>query len=143
VILNEDITDGNLVIAQRGAAVRGVILESDPGGRVRGVASLSVTLSSVTLADGSLITVKTNDYQVDAPSSLGKDATRAAVATGLGAAIGAIAGGGRGAAIGAGAGAAAGTGVALATYGNPAVIAPETVITFNLSAPLTINMRGQ
>ena len=44
------------------------------------------------------------------------------------------------AAIGAGAGGAAGTGVVLATRGKPAVVAAESVITFRLNAPVTVEM---
>ena len=54
VILNEDLGYGGQIIARRRAAVRGVVSESDPGGRVKGVATISVTLSGITLADGSL-----------------------------------------------------------------------------------------
>ena len=141
--LNEDITDGGRVIAQRGSTVKGVISESDPGGRVKGVAMISVTMNSLTLANGSEVSVKTNDFSQEAASSVGKDATRTGIAAGIGAAIGAIAGGAKGAAIGAGAGAATGTGVALATHGNAAVIAPETVITFNLTVPLTVTLQRE
>ena len=142
MILNEDITDGGRVIAQRGSTVKGVITDSDPGGRVKGVAMITVTLNSLTLAQGGEISIKTSDFSQEADSSVGKDVARTGVAAGIGAAIGAIAGGAKGAAIGAGAGAAAGTGVALATRGNPAVIAKETPITFNLTAPLTITLQS-
>jgi hypothetical protein len=141
LILNEDLSYGGHIVARRGANVRGVVSESDPGGRVKGVATISITLTGITLADGSQMAIRTNEYYMDAPGSVGKDAAVTGVTTGIGAAIGAIAGGGRGAAIGAGAGAAAGVGVALATHGNPAVIAPETVITLNLTAPLTVTVR--
>ncbi len=60
------------------------------------------------------------------------------IASGIGAAIGAIAGGGKGAAIGAGAGAAGGTGMVLGTRGEAAQIAPETVISLKLSSPVTV-----
>jgi hypothetical protein len=87
MMLDEDITDGGLVVAQRGAAVRGVISESDSGGRAEGAATLSLTLSSLALADGSMISISTNDHHSEA------------------------------------------------------AIAPETAITFNLAASLTINLR--
>ena len=141
MILNEDITDGGRVIARRGSTVKGVISDSDPGGRVKGVAMITVTLSSITLAGGSEVSVKTSAFSQEASSSIGKDATRTGVAAGIGAAIGAIAGGAKGAAIGAGIGGAAGTGVALATHGNPAIIAPETPITFNLTTSLTVTQQ--
>jgi hypothetical protein len=46
-----------------------------------------------------------------------------------------------GAAIGAGAGAAAGTGTAMMTRGDPAVIPAESVLTFKLSAPVTVPLK--
>ena len=50
--LAEPITDGDWVIAKKGARVEGVIVDSDPGARVKGVASITVALDSLTLADG-------------------------------------------------------------------------------------------
>ena len=141
LILNEDISYGGRIVARRGATVRGVVSESDPGGRVKGVATISVTLTGITLADGSQAAIRTNEYNMDAPGSVGKNVAVTGASTGIGAAIGAIAGGAKGAGIGAGAGAATGVGVALATRGNPAVIAPETVIPFNLTDPLTVTLR--
>lgn len=126
------------VIAPRGAAVTGEVTESDPGGRVKGVASISVRLVSVQGADGETIAISTGGYTKDAPPSKKKDAAKVGIGAGVGAAIGAIAGGGRGAAIGAAAGGAAGTGTVLATRGDPAVIPSETVLTFTLRAPVTV-----
>ena len=60
------------------------------------------------------------------------------VASGIGAAIGAIAGGGKGAAIGAGAGAAGGTGLVLGTRGEAAELPAETVLSFKLAAPVNV-----
>ena len=140
-ILNEDISEGGRVVARRGATVKGVITDSDPGGRVKDVATISLTLSNLALASGEEISVKTNDHHVEANSSVGKDVAKTGIGAGIGAAIGAIAGGGKGAAIGAGIGGTAGAVSALVTHGDPAVIAPETQITFNLSAPLTVVMK--
>jgi hypothetical protein len=142
-LLNEDITDGGRVIAKRGDTVKGLISDSDPGGRVKGVAAMTLTLSSLTLANGSEVAIKTGDFNVDANSSIGKDATKTGIGAGIGAAIGAIAGGGTGAAVGAGVGGAAGAITALVTRGDPAVVPSETPITFNLTSPLTINQQQQ
>ena len=54
----------------------------------------------------------------------------------LGAIIGALAGGGKGAAIGAGAGAAAGAGAQILTRGRRIEVPAESLLTFNLKAPL-------
>ena len=135
--LNEDIVVGGRVVARRGAAVKGVISESDPGGRVKGVAMISLKLTSLVLADGSEVSITTNEHQEEAKPSVGKDAAKTGIGAGIGAAIGAIVGGGKGAAIGGAIGGAGGAATVLATHGDPAVIASETPITFNLTAPLT------
>jgi hypothetical protein len=116
-------------------------VSSDPGGRVKGVASLSVAARSIAGVDANTLTVKTDSYSVDANTTKGKDAARTGIAAGAGAVIGAIAGGGKGAAIGAGAGAAAGVGGNLLTRGAAAVIPSETLIEFKLAAPATVVLR--
>jgi hypothetical protein len=118
--------------------VVGSVTESDAGGRVKGVASLAVALTRITDRAGSPIEVRTQAVSRTAQSTKKKDALKVGIGAGIGAAIGAIAGGGRGAAIGAGAGGAAGTGMVLATRGDAATIPSETVLTFRLSAPVTV-----
>lgn len=140
-ILNEDITNSDRVIARRGSIVKGVVAESDPGGRVKGVASISLKLTSLILADGREVSILTNEHTVAAASSVGKDVAKTGIGAGIGAAIGAIAGGARGAAIGGAIGGAAGAGTSLATRGDPAVITAETPITFNLTAPLNVVLK--
>jgi hypothetical protein len=136
--LDKAIVEGKWTIAKRGATVKGIITESDPGGRVKGVASISLKLTSLTLADGREVSIRTNTHMVEAKSSKKKDATKIGIGAGIGAAIGAIAGGGKGAAIGAGVGGGAGTGAVLATRGDAAVVSSETPITFELTAPLKV-----
>jgi hypothetical protein len=136
--LNEPLVVDGKTIAPKGADVKGQIVESDPGGRVKGLASLSVRLTSLELGGGQEVEITTGVYEREAPGSKKSDAVKVGVASGVGAAIGAIAGGGRGAAIGAGAGAGAGTGVVLATRGKPAEIPAESLLRFTLKAPVTV-----
>jgi hypothetical protein len=136
--LAEPITDGKWVIAKKGARVTGVIVDADPGGRVKDLASLAVTIDELTLADGRTIRLSASQVRREAKATKGKDAKKIGIATGVGAAIGAIAGGGKGAAIGAGVGGGAGTGAVLATRGDPAVIAAESRLTFTLRSPVKI-----
>ena len=51
-VLAQSIVDGDWVIAKQGARVEGVVVESDPGGKVKGVASMTLALRRLTLADG-------------------------------------------------------------------------------------------
>jgi len=139
--LSQSITDGDWVIARKGAAVDGVVTSSDPGGKVKDVASIAVALKTLTLADGRRVAISTNSYSKQAPTSRKKDAKKIGIGAGAGAVIGAIAGGGKGAAVGAGVGGGAGTAATLATRGDPAVIADESLLTFRLSAPVKINKR--
>lgn len=136
--LHQPLEVDGYVIAPRGARVTGQVADSDPGGRVKGVASLSVRLVSVQTADGETLAINTGAYAKDAPTSKQKDAAKVGIGAGIGAAIGAIAGGGKGAAIGAAAGGAAGTGAVVATRGDPAVIPAETVLTFSLTSPVSV-----
>ena len=140
-LLEKSLVVNGTTIAPEGAPVTGVVVSSDPGGRVKGVASLSVTIRTIAGVRDQTIRVKASSHSVDADTTKGRDAKRTGVMTGVGAAIGAIAGGGKGAAIGAGAGAAAGVGTNAATRGAAAVIPAETVIPFTLTAPSTVVVR--
>lgn len=139
--LAQPIVDGDWVVAKKGAAVSGTVVDADEGGRVKGVASLTLQVNRLTLADGSTIDLPTSKITRQAKTTKKKDAVKVGIGAGVGAAIGAIAGGKKGAAIGAGAGAGAGTGVVLATKGDPAVIASESRLTFRTTSPVKITKR--
>lgn len=136
--LHEPIVVDGYTVAAKGATVKGIVTTSDPGGRVKGVASMTVSLQSIETAGGQVVNIDTTNYTAVAQKSTKKDALKVGIGAGVGAAIGAIAGGGKGAAIGAGAGGAAGTGTVLATRGDPAVLPSESLITFKLQAPITV-----
>jgi hypothetical protein len=140
-LLEKDLVVDGTTLAKAGSRASCIVVSSDPGGRVKGVASMAVAVRSIAGAGGNTINVKTDSYSVEANRTRGRDAKRTGIATGAGAVIGAIAGGGSGAAIGAGAGAAAGVGANMATRGDAAVIPTETLIEFTLSAPATVVFR--
>jgi hypothetical protein len=134
---NPLVVDG-LVIAERGAKAEGRVVASDKGGRVKGVASLSIELTRVHLSDGQTISVVTDSFEKHAEATHRTDAEKVGAGAAIGAIIGAIAGGGKGAAIGAGAGGGVGAGDVLLTRGKPAVLPSETRITFRVSQPVTV-----
>jgi hypothetical protein len=130
-----------VVIARRGAAVSGRVVSSDPGGRVKGRASISIAVNSIRTVDGQTIPVESSAFAQEAASTKKKDALKIGGGAALGALIGGLAGGGKGAAIGAGAGGAAGTGLVVGTRGDAAVIPAETVMRLRLTAPARVTER--
>jgi hypothetical protein len=134
------IVDG-FVIGERGARVRGKVLESQPAGHGQGGASLSVHLIGLHTSDGQDVAIETERYHKEGPSAASDNLKKVGAGALIGAAIGAIAGGGKGAAIGAGAGTAAGGGAAAATRGKPAELPVETRLTFHLAQPVTLTER--
>jgi len=137
-VLDAPLAVGDWTIARPGATVTGRVVDSDPGGRVKGVAHITVSLDSIATADGQTIDVTTDSITGQAKATKKKDAAKVGIGAGAGAIIGAIAGGGKGAAIGAAAGGAAGTGLVLATRGDAAVIPAETLLTFTLKSPVSV-----
>jgi hypothetical protein len=125
-------------IVPKGTEVEGRIVESDNGGRVKGLATLAVEMTRLHIGGGRVVGISTGTIARSANTTKKKDALKVGIGSGVGAAIGAIAGGGKGAAIGAAAGAGAGTAVVLATHGDSAVIPSETVLHFALTAPVTV-----
>jgi len=140
-LLEHDLVIDDAVLAKAGSTVNCVVTSSDPGGRVKGVANISVAARSIHGVGGNIIAIKTESYSSAANSTKKKDAVRTGIATGIGAAIGGIAGGGKGAAIGAGAGAAAGVGANAATRGAAAVIPSETLMELKLTNAATVVIR--
>jgi len=131
------VVDG-FVVAQRGQTVYGRVTEAQKAGRVEGTSRLGVELTQLTLVDGDQLPVQSQMVRQNGPTSVGRDAAVIGGTTALGAAAGAVADLGRGAAIGAGAGAAVGILGVLLTRGRPTVIYPESVITFQIQAPVDI-----
>jgi len=129
------------VIAERGARVIGRVTDAAQSGRVKGVASLTLELATLTTADGQKVDLRTARFSHEAQASKKSDIAKVGLGAAIGAIIGAAAGGGKGAAIGAASGGAAGTGAVIATRGNAAVLEAETRISFVLERPVTLTER--
>jgi hypothetical protein len=127
-----------IVVAQRGQTVAGHVVDAKKSGRVHGVSRLGITLTQLTLVDGQTVAIQSQLLLRKGSTSKGRDAAAIAGTAGVGAAIGGAVDGGTGAAVGAAAGAAAGTIGILLTRGDPTVIAPETLLTFQVTAPVRI-----
>jgi hypothetical protein len=139
--LAEPIVVDGIVVAQTGQTVSGRVSQVDRGGRVKGVSQLGVELTELTAVDGQQLPVQTQLVGRKGRSTEGRDAAMVGAPTAIGAVIGAGStwDAGRGAAIGAGVGAAAGIAGVLLTRGAPAVVYPETLLSFRVEAPVTIS----
>ena len=126
------------VIAEHGSRVEGRIAESDDGGRIKGLARLSLELTALHTTDGQTIPIRTTHFVRSAETSKMDDGAKVALGAGIGAAIGAASAQGKGAAIGAAAGAAAGAASVAMTKGKPAELGIEARLTFRLEDPVTI-----
>ena len=128
-----------VIVAQRGQTVGGRVTEAKKAGRVSGTSELKLELTGLTLADGTAVQIESQLARFSGGTSQGRDAAAIAGTTGFGAAVGAAAAGGIGAGMGAGAGLVASTIGVLVTRGRPTILYPETQLTFQTSAPVTID----
>lgn len=133
--------NGNVVVPA-GFEVTGRLDEVKSAGRFAGQSDIIMSLTQLSV-HGRSYSLQTNQYSRKG-SSRGK-ATAAKVGGGaaVGAILGGLLGGGKGAAIGATVGAGAGTGVSAATKGQQIVLPSETVLNFQLQAPLSVIPTGE
>jgi len=137
--LAEPVVVDGVVIAQRGQSVAGRVTAVDKGGHGKGVSKLGIELTSLTAVDGQQLPLQTQLVTRAGHSNTGRDVATVGTTTAMGAVIGTAADWGRGAAIGAGVGAFAGLVGVLLSPGAPAVIYPESLLTFRVQAATTIS----
>jgi hypothetical protein len=135
--LDQDLSANGRLVAARGAKVYGVVSKVDDGSKMKGQATLSVTLTDIQVG-GRVVSIKTKP--VSATGGKGTGTKKIVGGAAIGAAIGAIAGGGEGAAVGAAVGAGAGGVATAASSVKPAVIAAQSPQTFTLAVPLTVEI---
>lgn len=130
-------------VAALGSAVTGKVMKAVSSGRLKRPAELALVLTSLTPKGGESVEVSTNTWSVKGESHKKRNIEFIGGGAGAGALIGALAGGKKGAAIGGAVGAGAGTGAAAYTGKKEIVLAPETKLTFKLSAPATLTIKRQ
>jgi hypothetical protein len=133
----QNIYVGSVLAIPRGAQVTGRIADVKKPGELKGGASIALQLTSLNLG-GNSYALASDVFDTSSPGKGGYTAANTVGAGALGAAIGAIAGGGPGAAIGAIAGTGVGLGASAATPGPRSVVPPESLITFHLTSPATV-----
>jgi len=140
--VSRDVRDAaGSVVIPRGSNAQIVIRSASPGGRVRGTSDLVLDLASVSI-NGRRYHVSTADLREKGKAGIGENKRTAKYVGGgalFGTIVGAIAGHGKGAAIGALSGAAAGGTAQVITKGRTIHIPVETLLTFQLDAPLQVS----
>jgi hypothetical protein len=140
-VVNRDVMDSNGRVAiAHGSNATLVVRAATDQGKLQGQSELMVDVTAVTV-NGKQYRLETNDVVEKGREGVGvnkRTGTFVGGGAALGGIIGAIAGGGKGAAIGALAGGGAGTATQGLTRGKAVRIAPETLLTFKLEAPVRI-----
>ena len=130
------IVDGTTLL-QKGAKVHGRVVAAEGSGRVKGLASLTLSLTSVT-QDGKTTPITTKNWGMEAEATKKKDGVIVGGAAAVGTAVGALFGGKKGALEGAAVGAGAGTGAVLVTKGKEVELGPEARLKFKLEKPVEL-----
>lgn len=125
------------VAIPKNADVTARLVSAKSAGRFAGSSSVVLVLHTISVG-GKTYAVQTGEFTKQAASRSGRTAKVVGGGAAVGAVIGAIAGGGKGAAIGAAAGAGAGTGVQALTKGEQIKLPAETLLEFELKAPVTV-----
>lgn len=134
------VVNGKTVIP-KGARAWGRIVESKASGRLNNPARLELTLTSIEVG-GKRYDVDTSDTRRVGKSHKKRNIIFIGGGTAAGAILGGIVGGGKGAAIGAAVGAGGGTAAAAATGKKQIRLPAETRLSFPLTQPLTIQVKG-
>jgi hypothetical protein len=135
--LDQDLASDGRLVAPAGAKVYGIVSAAESASKMKGTASLTVTLTDMQVG-GRVLSVKTQPLSVKGGKGTGTKKLVGGAA--VGAAIGAIAGGGEGAAWGAAIGAGAGGVAAAAGDVKAAVIPAQSPQAFTLAAPLQVEL---
>lgn len=133
-----DIYVGGVLAIPRGAVLQGEVVDvKNTQGELKGSSGFALKLNSVMLS-GKTFTMATDNFTTKGPGKGAYTANNTIGGAALGAVIGAIAGRGTGAAIGAVAGGATGAAVSSATSGPQVIMPAESVVTFHLAQPATV-----
>jgi hypothetical protein len=128
--------DGTTLLG-KGAKVHGRVVDAKKSGRVKGLASLTLTLTDI-LHNGEATPIATKNWSEQAENTKKRDTGIIGGAAAIGTAIGAIAGGKKGAVEGAAVGGGAGAGTVLATKGKEVELGPEARLKFTLENSIAL-----
>lgn len=136
--LADPIMVNGAAIVPQGAPVTLELVSASQAGRIAGKSQLQLRVASIEY-NGQTYDVASSDVTQVGKGRGKQTAVRTGIGAAAGAVIGALAGGGKGAAIGSLAGAGGGLGFQYFTKGKQVDIPAESILTFTLSAPLTLH----
>lgn len=140
--LNAPVVIHEKTVIPKDTDVTARLVSAKSAGRFAGSSSVVLTLDTIAVG-GKKYAVQTGEFTRQGASRGSRTAKVVGGTAAVGAVIGAIAGGGKGAAIGAAAGAGAGTGVQAVTKGQQVKLPSETLLEFELAAPLTVTPNAE
>lgn len=135
-----DVKAGDRVAIPAGTRAEGEVTFVERGGRLRERARLGVRFTSLVMADGTRVPIRTETVVREGDSPANESAAKIGGGAVGGAIIGGILGGARGAAIGGSVGAGAGTAAAMAGGRNPATLPAGAPITVRIEDPVTVTV---
>jgi hypothetical protein len=135
-----DVRVGDRVAIPSGARVFGEVTIVERGGRMRDRARLGVRFTSVVLADGTRLPIRTETIFREGDSPAPGSAAKIGGGAVGGLIIGGILGGGKGAAIGGSIGAGAGTAAVMVGGRNHATLPAGSPLTVRLEEPVTVTV---
>jgi hypothetical protein len=138
VLASDVIVDG-VVAFPAGTHVTGHVDEAKDAGHFSGHSLLAVSLTAIN-RHGESIPISTETFSKEGDNRGKNSAEKIGGGAAVGAILGGIFGGGKGAAIGAGAGGGLGAGAQGVTRGQQVQIPSESVVSFRLTAPVTVRV---
>ena len=134
--LDAPLVVGNLVVAQKGADVYGMLANARDSGHISGKPELTLELTGIRI-NGNVVPIDSTTYDVVGKSRGSQSAERIGGGAIVGAVIGGVIGGPKGAAVGATVGAGAGTAAQLSTHGDRIRVPSETRLEFTTQNDVT------
>jgi hypothetical protein len=135
--LSSPVTVDDKTVVPKGTVVRGSVRQASQSGRLRGHASVTLTLDRMEW-NGVELPIDTNNVTWNSDGHKKRNLAWIGGGSAAGALIGGLLGGGKGAVMGAGAGGGAGVASAAATGKKQVRIPAESVLTFRLEQPVVI-----
>lgn len=137
VVAQDVILQNGIIAIPRGAVLDGVVVDARPPGHLKGRPKLALQLLNVEMG-GRSYPLTSSIWDHEGPGKGGQTAGTVVGTTGAGAVIGGIAGGGSGALLGSVIGGLGGLGISSLNRGPQLFVPAESVLTFYVEAPLTV-----